>query len=88
MESDHKEPPYMMVWVILLVLTIGELFYAFLDLPKIWLAVGLIAMAVWKAVMVALYYMHLRFEPKRMWVLAIVPLPLAAILVLVVIQEF
>ncbi len=88
MESDHKEPPYMMVWVILLVLTIGELFYAFLDLPKIWLAVGLIVMAVWKAVMVALYYMHLRFEPKRMWVLAIVPLPLAAILVLVVIQEF
>ena len=88
MESDHKEPPYMMVWVILLVLTIGELFYAFLDLPKLWLAVGLIAMAVWKAVMVALYYMHLRFEPKRMWVLAIVPLPLAAILVLVVIQEF
>ena len=45
-------------------------------------------MAIWKAVMVALYYMHLRFEPKRMWVLAIVPLPLAAILVLVVIQEF
>ena len=35
MESDHKDPPYMMVWVILLVLTIGELFYAFLDLPKI-----------------------------------------------------
>lgn len=86
--ENHKAPPYMMVWVILLVLTLGELFYAFMDLPKLWLAVGLIVMAVWKAVMVALYYMHLRYEPKRLWVLAVVPLPLAAILVLVVIQEF
>jgi len=89
MESEnHKAPPYIMIWVFLLVLTIGELFYAFLDLPKFWLAFGLIAMAIWKAVMVALYYMHLRYEPKRMWVLAVIPLPLALILVLVVIQEF
>jgi cytochrome c oxidase subunit 4 len=88
MEADHKDPPYIMIWVILLVLTLGELFYAFLDMPKIWLAVGLIAMAVWKAVLVALYYMHLKFEPKRMWVLAVIPIPLAAILVLVVMQEF
>ena len=89
MESEtHKPPPYIMVWVVLLVLTLGELFYAFLAIPKFWLAVGLIVMAVWKAVLVALYCMHLRFEPKRMWVLAITPIPLALILVLVVLQEF
>jgi caa(3)-type oxidase subunit IV len=55
---------------------------------KTLIAIVLIAMAVWKAVLVALYYMHLRFEPKRMWVLALSPLPLAAILIILVIQEF
>jgi cytochrome c oxidase subunit 4 len=89
MENDgHKAPPYMLVFGILTVLTVGEVFYAFLELPKIWLAIGLIAMAVWKALLVALYYMHLRFEPKRLWILAVSPLPLAVILVVVVIQEF
>ncbi len=86
--EDHKPSPYMLVWGILFVLTIGELFYAFMELPKFWLAVGLIIMAVWKALLVAFYYMHLRFEPKRLWVLAASPLPLAVILIIVVIQEF
>ncbi len=86
--ETHEEPPYMLVWGILFALTMGEVFYAFLDLPRFWLAFGLIVMAIWKAVLVALYYMHLRFEPKRLWVLAASPLPLAVILVVVVIQEF
>ena len=89
MESEnHKAPPYILVWVVLLVLTIGELFYAFLALPKFWLAAGLIFMAVWKALLVALYYMHLRFEPKRLWILAASPLPLGLILIFVVTREF
>lgn len=89
MESDaqHKQSPYMLVWVVLFVLTMMEVFYAFLELPKIWLAAGLIIMAIWKALLVALYYMHLRFEPKRLWVLAASPLPLVAILLLVVLRE-
>ncbi|MDT8369281.1 MAG: cytochrome C oxidase subunit IV family protein [Longimicrobiales bacterium] len=87
-EDAHKHPPYMLVWGILFALTVGEVFYAFLELPKLWLAFGLILMALWKAALVALYYMHLRFEPRRLWVLAASPLPLAVILVVVVIMEF
>ncbi len=87
-EQEHAHPRYILIWVILLALTLGELGYAFMDLPKIVLALGLIFMAVWKAVLVAMYYMHLRYEPKRLWVLAVSPLPLAAILVLAVITEF
>ncbi len=45
-------------------------------------------MAVWKAVLVAMYYMHLRYEPARLWIMAISPLPFAAILVLFVITEY
>lgn len=85
--ADHKPPPYFIVWGVLFVLTILEVLYAFTSLPKLWIAVGLIVMAVWKALLVALYYMHLRFEPKRLWVLAASPLPLIAILLVVVLQE-
>lgn len=86
-DGQHKKQPYMLVWGALFVLTMMEVFYAFLDIPKIWLATGLILMAIWKALLVAVYYMHLRSEPKRMWVLAASPLPLIAILLLIVIQE-
>lgn len=87
-EQEHAPPRYILIWVILLVLTLAEVGYAFLDLPKVVLAVGLIFMAVWKAVMVAMYYMHLKYEPKRLWVLAVSPLPLAVILVVAVMTEF
>ena len=86
--AEHHDPPYMLIWVVLLVLTLAEVFYAFFSLPKIWLALGLLFMAFWKAGLVAMYYMHLRFEPRRLWVLAISPLPLIVILIVAVIQEF
>jgi len=87
-EQEHAHPRYILIWVILLVLTLAEVGYAYLDLPKIVLGVGLVFMAVWKAVMVAMYYMHLKYEPRRLWILAVSPLPLAVILVLAVITEF
>ena len=87
-EQEHAHPRYILIWVILLVLTLAEVGYAYLDLPKIVLGVGLVLMAVWKAVMVAMYYMHLKYEPRRLWILAVSPLPLAVILVLAVITEF
>lgn len=86
-EAQQKHPPYMAVWAALAVITLMEVLYAFLDIPKVYLAVGLIVMAVWKALLVALYYMHLRFEPRRLWVLAASPLPLVAILIVFVLQE-
>ena len=86
--DDHGDPPYFLIWGVLLILTLAEVGYAFLGLPKFWLAAGLIVMAIWKALLVALYYMHLRWEPKRLWVLAASPLPLVAILILAVITEY
>jgi cytochrome c oxidase subunit IV len=86
--GEHSNPPYMLIWVVLLVMTMAEVGFAFLSLPKFWIAVGLCVMAVWKAILVALYYMHLRWEPKRLWVLVCVPLPLVVILIVAVTQEF
>ena len=88
-QEAHADPPYILIFIVLLVLTLAEVGMSlYMDLPKFWLAVGLILMAVWKAVLVAMYYMHLRYEPARLWILAISPLPLAVILVLAVITEF
>ncbi len=88
-EQEHTHPPYILIWVVLLVLTLAEVGMSlYMNVPKVWLGVGLILMAVWKAVLVAMYYMHLRYEPARLWILAVSPLPLAVILVLAVITEF
>jgi cytochrome c oxidase subunit IV len=86
-EKGHNAP-YMLIWGVLLVMTLAEVGYAFINLPKVWIATGLIVMAIWKAVLVALYYMHLRWEPRRLWVLVAVPIPLVFILILAVITEF
>jgi cytochrome c oxidase subunit 4 len=86
-EHVHN-PPYIGIWVALAVLTAIELGVAFLGWSKLTLALILIGLAVWKALLVALYYMHLRWEPNRLRLLAIAPIPLAFILVLAVIQEY
>jgi cytochrome c oxidase subunit 4 len=87
-DDKNHNAPYMLIFGVLLVMTLAEVGYAFLSLPKFWLAVGLMVMAVWKAALVALYYMHLRWEPKRLWVLVAVPLPLVVILIVAVLTEF
>jgi len=87
-ERSHPHPNYIGVWVGLAILTAVELGVAFLPWNKTTLIVILIFLAVWKALMVALYFMHLRFEPTRLRVLAVAPLPLAVILIVAVIQEF
>jgi caa(3)-type oxidase subunit IV len=81
-------PPYMLIWGVLAVLMLGKVGYAFLALPKVVLTTGLIVIAFVKAALVMLYYMHLKWEPRRLWWLALLPLPLIVILLLVVMQEF
>lgn len=81
-------PSYVGVFVALAVMTGAELLVAFLPWPKTVIIGLLIFLAVWKALLVALYYMHLRFEPKGIRWMVVVPLPLAVILVVTVITEF
>ncbi len=87
-QEEHHDPPYMLIFFVLIVMTLAEVGYAFLSLPKFWLAFGLCVMAIWKALLVALYYMHLRFEPPRLWILVAAPMPLVVILLAAVLTEF
>ncbi|MDO8665568.1 MAG: cytochrome C oxidase subunit IV family protein [Gemmatimonadales bacterium] len=86
---EHKHPNYIAIWIYLAVLTGVELLVAMLHfLPRQWLIGLLIFLAIWKALLVALYFMHLKFEPKRLVVMILAPLPLAVILVMIILQEF
>lgn len=86
--TAHKRPNYMLIWLYLFIMTVLEVALAF-ELPvsrnvKLLL---LLFLAVWKALLVALFFMHLKFERWRLRIIFIVPLPLAAILVTVGIME-
>ena len=85
--AKHKRPHYIGIWVGLGALTALELTIAFLPWSKMILILLLIALAVWKALLVALYYMHLRFEKGRLRLLAIAPIPFCIIFVTAVLQE-
>lgn len=86
--KKHAHPSYIGIWVILAVLTGVELTVAFLPWHKNVIILILVGLAFWKAALVGLYYMHLRFEPNRLRILAIAPLPLIAVLVCAVITEW
>jgi cytochrome c oxidase subunit 4 len=87
--EKRKQPSYMLIWFVLLVLTIVEVGVAYVSsLPRSVLIVVLVGLAIWKATLVAMYYMHLKFERLRVILLATAPLPLAVILVLAILLEY
>lgn len=85
--ARHAHPNYVGIFVGLALLTGLELTVAFLPWPKRTLILLLVGLALWKALLVALYFMHLRFERPRLRILAIAPLPFTVILVVTVLME-
>ncbi len=86
--DEHTIPNYMAIFWWLLGLTIVEIGWAILPHhSRLVLAGGIVTMAVIKAVLVALYFMHLKFERKTMGILFASTLILGAILVSVGIGE-
>ena len=87
-ETGARQPNYWAVFAGLAVLTVIEVGVAFMGFGRTTTILILVGLAIWKALLVALYYMHLRFEPPRLAVMVVAPLPLALILVLAVLTEF
>lgn len=87
--TGKKQPNYYLIWFLLFVLTMVEVGVAYLSaLPRNLLILILLALALWKAALVAMYYMHLKYERLRLILLASAPIPLAIILVLGVLLEY
>lgn len=87
--AHHDAPNYYLIWLYLFILTAAEVGVAFVSHLPEWFIVGaLIGLAMWKALLVALYYMHLKFEPNRLRLVAIAPLPAAVIMVVAIMMEY
>lgn len=85
--SEHKHPNYLAIFWILLTVTVLEVGYSFLKVPRPVLIGGLVTLAGFKALLVALYFMHLKFERKSLGIIVGSTLILGAILVSVGVSE-
>jgi len=85
--TSHSTSAYIKIFYILLVLTIAEVAIVYLGLPKLLLAGLLVIFAVWKASLVAMHFMHLKFEKKTLTVVALAPFVLCIFLILMLIPD-
>jgi len=74
----HEGPNYIAVFIYLTVLTAAELGVYGLGLPKPIMVGALVALALAKATLVAMYFMHLAIERKGLWIVAGTPLVIIA----------
>ena len=81
MSANHQEPNYMHVFYALTVLTAVEIGVVFLPIAKMIIAIMLVLLALAKAVMVAMYFMHLKFEKRTLGIIALTPLILCTLLI-------
>jgi cytochrome c oxidase subunit 4 len=85
--SAHSTANYLRVFYILLALTIVEVAIVYLHLPRTLLVALLIVLAVWKAALVALHFMHLKFEKTTLMMIALSPFVLCVFLILMLIPD-
>ena len=81
-ESAHHETNYMAVFWWLLALTVIEVAVIYLPIAKMAIAVMLVTMAITKATLVAMYFMHLKFEKRTLALVALSPFVLCVFLIL------
>jgi cytochrome c oxidase subunit 4 len=88
-QSEHKTPNYMAIfWWLAAFTEIEVAYYSILPhSQKTILILGLVGFAAIKATLVALYFMHLKFEPRSMGIIVASTLILGVILVSVGMAE-
>ncbi len=86
-ESVHKQPNYGAIFWALFILTVCEIIVANLHFAKPIIVVTLVFLAIVKASLVALFYMHLKFEKYVIYIIALFPLFLAVILTVLVLFD-
>ena len=79
--GSHKKT-YMHVFAWLAILTAVEVGVVFTPLARFVMITILCALAIVKAALVAMFFMHLRFERKTLALVVMTPIVLAAILII------
>lgn len=87
MTAAHKTPNYMAIFWWLLALTVIEIAVIYTPLAKLLIVILLVGLALSKASLVAMYFMHLRFEPRTLGLIALTPLLLCALLVFALLPD-
>ena len=78
---------YLKVWGWLTALTAAEVALAMADVPRMALILGLSGMALWKALLVALEFMHLKLESRWLWAAAFLPAALSVTAVALILSD-
>ncbi len=86
--ASHGRPNYVAIWGWLIALLIVGLAASLLPGARAVAVTLIFATAVAKALLVALNYMHLRFEPRLIYAIAIVPVVFVLVLVGVLFPDF
>jgi len=73
MDLAHDEPNYMLIFYWLAALTAIEVGVTYAGIPKVLMIALLVGLAVAKAAMVAMYFMHLKFERRTLGLIALTP---------------
>jgi len=84
MTTAHAEPNYMAVFWWLLALTILEVAVIYLPIARMIIVILLVGLALSKASLVGLYFMHLKFERFTLGLIALTPLFLCIFLILMI----
>ena len=71
---------YIIVWIALLILTVLTWGVSYINLGMGNVAVALLIASL-KAALVALFFMHLRYENRLVWAFALVPLLFLALII-------
>ena len=75
---------YILIWGWLIALLLAGTFISYLPIPKTNIVLLILFVSTIKAALVALFYMHLRFERIPLWVVAFFPFFLIGLAVLLV----
>lgn len=78
---------YVWIWVWLAMLMLLGVLLSTLPIPHRTVALIVLGLSAVKALLVAAYYMHLKFDPKFLIWVAVIPIPLCLILAITLLLD-
>ncbi len=92
MSGTHQEPNYMAVFYSLAILTAVEVGVAYTNtiwpgFPLVIMGAMLVILALAKAALVGMYFMHLKFEKRTLGIIAMTPLILCTLLIIALLPD-